>query len=157
MRMKNSAGKDCQLMKSASEYAPLIGWYGLQYRFCPVIGWSVGEIYGADWPTLITSYGTTCPKIFVFWFSLHSLYWLKFKVVMIFESWQSVFIGEKDEMISLYSAARIEQVAASEDKKIFSYPRGHHMLHLEESSLRLQFIKDLISWITERTPPPGLG
>ena len=60
-------------------------------------------------------------------------------------------------MISLYSAARIEQVAASEDKKIISYPTGHHMLHLEENSIRLQFMKDLIGWITQRTPPPALG
>ena len=50
--MKNSAGEEC-VMKflgsregfhrvcsiddSASEYAPLIGSYGLQFRFCPVI------------------------------------------------------------------------------------------------------------------------
>ena len=60
-------------------------------------------------------------------------------------------------MISLYSAARIEQVAASDDKKIISYPTGHHMLHLEENSIRLQFMKDLIGWITQRTPPPVKG
>ena len=51
--MKNSAGEEC-VMKflgsregfyrfcsiddSVSEYAPLIGSYGLQFRFCPVIG-----------------------------------------------------------------------------------------------------------------------
>ena len=59
MRMKNSAGEEC-VMKflgiregfhwvrsnddSASEYAPLIGSHDLQFRLCPVIGWSVGEI-----------------------------------------------------------------------------------------------------------------
>ena len=53
MRMKNSAGEEC-VMKflgsregfhricsiddSVSEYSPLIGSYGLQFRFCPVIG-----------------------------------------------------------------------------------------------------------------------
>ena len=53
MRMKNSAGEEC-VMKflvsrerfhrvrsiddSASEYAPLIGSYGLRLRFCTVIG-----------------------------------------------------------------------------------------------------------------------
>ena len=53
MRMKNSVGEEC-VMKflgsregfyrvcsiddSASEYAPLIGSYGLQLRFCPAIG-----------------------------------------------------------------------------------------------------------------------
>ena len=59
MRMKNSAGEEC-VMKflgsregfhrfcsiddSASEYASLIGSYGLKFRFCPVIGGSVGAI-----------------------------------------------------------------------------------------------------------------
>ena len=61
----------CSIDDSASEYAPLIGSYGLQFRFCPVIGWSVGEIKGADLPALI----------FVFSFSLHSLYMKSLRIV----------------------------------------------------------------------------
>ena len=53
MSMKNSAGEECVIKfqgsrdgfhriclidVSAFEYAPLIGSYGLQFRFCPVIG-----------------------------------------------------------------------------------------------------------------------
>ena len=70
MRMKNSAGEECvmkflgsregfhrvsRINDSASEYAPLIGSNGLKFRFCSVIGCSVGKIQGADWPLLITS------------------------------------------------------------------------------------------------------
>ena len=53
MRMKNSVGEECVrkilegregfhrvclIDDSASEYTPLIGSYGLQFSFCPVIG-----------------------------------------------------------------------------------------------------------------------
>ena len=53
MKIKNSAGEEsfmkflwsreafhriCSIDDSSSEYGPLIGSYGLQYRFCPVIG-----------------------------------------------------------------------------------------------------------------------
>ena len=68
----------------------------------------------------------------------------------------SIFVGEKDELISLYSASRLEQIAASEDKKLISYPRGRHMLHVESDEIRDEFISDLATWVLERTPerPP---
>ena len=50
----------------SSEYAPLIGSYGLQFRFWSVIGWNVGEIWGADWPKLITVQDLAGPKVTFF-------------------------------------------------------------------------------------------
>jgi len=69
-----------------------------------------------------------------------------------------VFLGEKDKIISLFSASRIEQLSPSKDKNVISYPPGKHCLHLEQAAIKSSFIIDIIKWIEERSPaeaPPA--
>ncbi|CAG5105960.1 Oidioi.mRNA.OKI2018_I69.chr1.g2607.t1.cds [Oikopleura dioica] len=62
------------------------------------------------------------------------------------------FLGEKDQIISLFSASRIEKMSPAKDKKIISYPPGKHCLHLEQATIRSSFIIDIIKWIEARSP-----
>ena len=74
---------------------------------------------------------------------LESPFWYV-SVMILNNRFASVFLGEKDEIISLFSASRIEKLSPSKDKNVISYPPGKHCLHLEQAAIRSSFIIDII-------------